>query len=74
VSVINSRVQNRFWCNLLNVVNVTAFTCTLNVLVLTSLAMKHNILIGYKRKQCDNEAGSGKDSETSSSRDTMYEK
>jgi hypothetical protein len=52
------------------VVKAAKFSCTLNFLLLETLAVMATFLSGYKGKYRDNEAGECKDNETSSSRQT----
>jgi hypothetical protein len=46
--------------------NVIKFGCTLNLLLLATLAVTNIFLNGYKRKDSDNEADSSKDNEVGS--------
>jgi hypothetical protein len=66
--------QKKFFDNELNVVNVIKFRGALNVLLLATLAMIGTFLSGYKKEDRDNEAGSNKDSEASSSREIICKK
>jgi len=59
--MLNSRVKNIFG-NLLNVVNVIKFKCTLNFLLPQTLAAVNKFRSGNKRK----------DSEANSTRETVF--
>jgi hypothetical protein len=53
------------------VVNVIKVSFTLNFLLLGTVAVMEEFWNGYERKDRDNEAGSSKDSDVSSGRETV---
>jgi len=69
-SVFNSRAHYHLG-NMLNVVNVKQFRCTLNFIQLATLAVMDTFLSGYKRKDRDNKDSSNKQNEASSCRETV---
>jgi len=53
------------------VINVIKFGFTMNFLLLATLVVMDKCLSSYSRKDKDNEVGSSRDSEASSSRETL---